>query len=212
MNHTRCSPHVGRHLFSSAIVVLLATLLLSPAPGVAGAAEPISLAGMWRFRLDPDKVGVDQKWFDSRLPGEIRLPGTTDEAKLGLPNKAKPSLDGLYRPNVYVGPAWYQREIDIPAAWQGKHVSLLLERVHWQVRAWLDGREIGTQNSLTAPQTHELGSKVAPGKHTLTLRADNTPAVRPGRVRIDSLRRDADQLEWHCWQDRTAGGRPSVYR
>ena len=114
-------------------------------------AGTISLAGTWRFRLDPNKVGIEQQWYATRLPDEIKLPGTTDEAKLGLPNPAKPSLDGLYRPNVYTGPAWYQRDIEIPADWQDKRVELLLERVHWETRVWLDGREIGTQDSLIAP-------------------------------------------------------------
>jgi len=134
----------------------------------------ISLAGTWRFQLDQKKVGVEQQWYATRLPGEIRLPGTTDEAKLGLPNPAKPSLDGLYRPNVYAGPAWYQRDIEIPRGWQGKQVELFLERVHWETRVWLDGREIGMQDSLIAPHVHDLGIGIDPGKHSLTIRVDNS--------------------------------------
>ena len=120
---------------------------------------------MWRFRLDPQHVGVKERWFESRLPKEIRLPGSTDEAKLGLPNTAKPSLDGLYRPNVYTGPAWYQRDVEIPAGWQGKRVLLALERVHWETHVWLDGRKVGVQDSLISPQVHDLGTEVTPGKH-----------------------------------------------
>ena len=92
------------------------------------ASEDISLAGQWRFRRDDQNVGVDQRWYAGPLaaaadgPATIRLPGTTDEAKAGLPNPKKPTLDGLYRPNVYTGAAWYQRDVEIPAAWRGKHV------------------------------------------------------------------------------------------
>ena len=107
--------------------------LLGATPAVAGpGTETISLAGPWRFRLDPNSHGIQEHWYATRLPGEIHLPGTTDEAKLGLANTAKPSLDGLYRPNVYAGAAWYQRDIEIPAAWSGKRVELFLERVHWE--------------------------------------------------------------------------------
>jgi hypothetical protein len=70
---------------------------------------------------------------------EIALPGTTDEAKTGIPNPQKPTLDGLYRPNIYTGLAWYQREVDIPDTWKGKQVSLFLERNHWVTHVWLDG-------------------------------------------------------------------------
>ena len=155
-------------------ILTLAAMLPWGRTAAASDAEPISLAGAWRFRLDPAKAGIEQKWYASRLPGEIKLPGTTDEAKLGLPNPAKPSLDGLYRPNLYTGPAWSQRDVEIPASWQGKRVELFLERVHWETRAWLDGREIGTQDSLIAPHVHDLGIDVAPGKHTLTIRVDNS--------------------------------------
>jgi len=72
-------------------------------------------------------------------------PGTTDEAKLGIPNPAKPSLDALYRVNVYTGPAWYQRDIEIPPAWQGKRVTLFLERCRWVTTVWLDDKRIGAQ-------------------------------------------------------------------
>ena len=53
-------------------------------------------------------------------------------------------------------------------------MELLLERVHWETRVWLDGREIGMQDSLIAPQVHDLGMGVAPGKHSLTIRVDNS--------------------------------------
>jgi len=149
--------------------------MLSSGPAAAAPdVGTVSLAGRWRFRLDPNKAGVEQRWYATRLPGEIKLPGTTDEARLGLPNPAKPSLDGLYRPNIYAGPAWYQRDIEIPADWQGKRVELYLERVHWGTCVWLDGREIGTQDSLIAPQVHDLGTGITPGRHSLTIRVDNS--------------------------------------
>ncbi len=163
-----------RFRFVRFAILTLAVMFPWGRTAAASAVEPISLAGAWRFRLDPAKAGIERKWYASRLPGEIKLPGTTDEAKLGLPNPAKPSLDGLYRPNLYTGPAWYQRDIEIPASWQGKRVKLFLERVHWETRAWLDGREIGTQDSLIAPQVHDLGTGVTSGKHCLTIRVDNS--------------------------------------
>ena len=136
--------------------------------------KPLSLSGAWAFRLDPKQEGVAQKWFETALPDRIRLPGTTDEAKLGIANTNKPTLVGLCRPNTYAGPAWYQREIVIPAAWAGKRITLLLERVHWETRVWIDGQSVGEpQESLVTPHLHELGA-LAPGKHRLTICVDNT--------------------------------------
>ena len=106
----------------------------SPPPAADTAqAEPaaedvISLAGRWQASLDPKQEGVKQGFFNQELQERIDLPGSTDQAHLGKPNDCKPTLAGLYRLYVYEGPAWFAREVEIPAAWQGKRVSLFLER------------------------------------------------------------------------------------
>ncbi len=158
---------------------MVAVMACEIAPLDAG--ETISLAGAWRFRRDEKNIGVDQRWYAAPLatatdcPAVIHLPGTTDEAKAGMPNRQKPTLDGLYRRNVYTGAAWYQRDVEIPAAWQGKRLSLMLERVRWVSRVWLDDRPIGTsQDSLVAPHVYDLGADVTPGRHLLTIQIDNS--------------------------------------
>jgi len=134
------------------------------------------LGGEWRLALDPAKTGVKEKWYET-LPGQatIRLPGTLDEAGIGEPGK--PSVSILTRKHEYIGMAWYQREIDIPEAWKGKTVQLWLDRVMWESRLYVDGRLIGSEDSLCTPHVYALGV-LPPGKHLLTLRIDNSG--RPG--------------------------------
>ena len=134
------------------------------AAGVSlGAAPPttLSLDGQWRFSLDTNKEGIQKEYFNRELPKRIELPGSTDQAHFGTPNSAKPSLDGLFRLYAYEGPAWYQRDIEIPKAWRGKQVTLFLERSHWDTRVRLDTRYIGTQDSLIAPHVYDLGPTFA---------------------------------------------------
>jgi hypothetical protein len=40
--------------------------------------KPISLAGQWRFALDPNKEGVEKQYFNRELFERISLPGSTD--------------------------------------------------------------------------------------------------------------------------------------
>jgi Glycosyl hydrolases family 2, sugar binding domain/Glycosyl hydrolases family 2 len=131
-----------------------------------------SLAGDWRFEI----AGGNSPFYARELPGRtmIRLPGTMDDAGLGPRNTKSPTLDGPYRLYDYVGPAWYQRDINIPAAWQGKRATLFLERCRWVTRVWLDDRYIGTHDSLIAPHFYDFGTGVTPGKHRLTICVDNT--------------------------------------
>ena len=160
---------------------LLQTLLLAAAlslipPVTARAAETISLAGEWRFEI----ANTNALAYDHQLPGTIHLPGTMDDAGLGPKNPKSPTLEGPWRRFNFAGPAWYQRDINIPAGWQGKRVTLLLERCRWVTTIWLDDRLIGSQDSLIAPHVFDFGTGVAPGKHRLTLCVDNTVKIDLG--------------------------------
>jgi hypothetical protein len=168
---------------------------LGTAQGRPPSTRVVSLAGEWRFELDPSRVGAGEQFFIQNLPGRISLPGSTDEAKLGTPNPNKPTLDGLYRLYLYEGPAWYQRDIEIPVAWEGKQVFLFLERTHWVTTVWVDDRYIGTQDSLISPHVYNLGTDLAPGKHRLTICVDNTPKINLGR--FVSIYYEGTQTNWN---------------
>ena len=149
----------------------------------AHGANTVDLSGNWKFRRDDQQTGVAEKWFAAPLAGDakLKLPGTMDDAQLGLSNPVKPSLADLWRPKVYEGAAWYQREIMIPESWQDQRVTLFLERCRWVTQAWLDGQPCGEPLvSLISPHVHLLGTHLAPGKHTLTLRVDNTRKIDLG--------------------------------
>ncbi len=160
------------------------TILLALLTTFAQAQTTLPLAGDWRFGFQ-----------ENNLTDHIHLPGSTDQARKGPPNTAKPTLDGLYRLHPYAGPAFYQREIEIPANWTGKRVSLFLERAHWTTQVWLDGRDAGTQDSLIAPHVYDFGTTVKPGKHRLTIRVDNTLKIDLGR--FVSIHYEGTQTNWN---------------
>ncbi|MCX6894431.1 MAG: discoidin domain-containing protein, partial [Verrucomicrobia bacterium] len=143
----------------------------------ATAGDVVSLAGVWRLEI----AGTNAAGFAHALPGQIKLPGTIDDARLGPPNPKPPTLEGPWRLSDYAGPAWYQRDIEIPEAWSGKRVTLFLERCRWVTTVWLDDKQIGSQDSLIAPHVYDFGTGVAPGKHRLTICVDNTVKINLGR-------------------------------
>lgn len=180
---------------------------LEPPPPWERPAETIDLAGTWRFRLDPQDVGQQQRWFAEVLPQAIRLPGSLQEQgfgeEIGVDTRwtgdiidrsyfESPRYAPYRRPgNIkvpfwlqpqrhYVGAAWYQRDVTIPPAWQNKRVVLELERCHWETSLWVDATRIGTCNSLATPHTYDLTGHVPPGQHRLTLRVDNRLVINIG--------------------------------
>ena len=142
-------------------------------------AESLSLAGEWRFALGETNALADT----------IALPTTTDLARKGdgrlggaVVERIHPQLLGAEmagaltmhpaRRFAFVGVARYEREVEIPAVWEGKHVSLFLERTKI-VRAFWDGADLGRRDTLAAPAVFELPPDVQPGLHTLRLEVDN---------------------------------------
>jgi len=175
-----------------AILFCLATKLIS-------AAETIPLAGEWRFALDRADAGADENWFAKKLPDKIQLPGILeaqgygDEISTGTPwvlslydhfwflradyaactNAGNVKVPFISQPaRHYLGAAWYQRDVEIPANWSGKRVVLFLERPKWKSTVWLDEKEIGSDISLCTPHEFDFGL-VPPGQHRLTVRVDN---------------------------------------
>ncbi len=172
------------------------TLLLAiTSPGTA--QETLDLSGQWQIRLDDKDAGLREKWFAKPLDTKatILLPNTTDLAGLGHPldfrtmrHKCRfptttrfPAVQEseradehgyLVRRNLFVGPAWYQRTITIPASWRQRQIVLRLERVIWRTDVWVDGMAMGHCDSLVTEHRYELGALKA-GKHQLTIRVDN---------------------------------------
>jgi hypothetical protein len=188
---------------------ILAVSFFITAPLVASESKPISLAGNWRFQLDRADAGIRQHWEMQPLTNHIHLPGalqnqgfgddiTADTPWTGDVRidhwKRSPEYDKYRAPGRieipfflqpekhYIGAAWYQREINLPADWRGQRVELTLERPHWETQVWLDGRCLGTNDSLDTPHVYDLGSGLAPGKHLLSIRVDNHLIVDVGSM------------------------------
>jgi len=144
-----------------------------------GRQPVISLAGEWRLALDPSNRGIRDKWFARKHEETIMLPGTTDEAGLGeLTSEAcEDRLSRVYR---WIGPAWYQRDVTIPADWADRKVFLFLERTK-DCQVWVDGTWAGSDNSLSTSPQFDMSALLTPGTHTISILVDNSklPPVGP---------------------------------
>lgn len=146
-------------------------VLASAAMLPSRAQDRISLAGRWAVQLDADSTHFNRNLPPASFRHTIQLPGTTDQAQLG--EKTSGSDYGiLTRAYKHVGPAWYRRQVTIPAGWSGREVSLVLERVLWESRVFVDGKEVSRLSPLYVPHRHSLG-KLSPGTHTLDICVNN---------------------------------------
>lgn len=158
------------------------------------AQQAISLAGQWSVRLGEQKKGEAHN---------IHLPGTLDDAGIGAPptltdeHLTRDVLLHLTRRHTYIGYAWYEREVNIPQSWKGKSISLFLERVLWTTRVRVDGQEVGSCESLSAPHTYELGQWLTPGRHTIAIRVDNSKQYDISHLDMAHAYTEGTQIIWN---------------
>ena len=150
-----------RKLFS--LLGLVAVFLIAHAGD-----NVISLSGQWHFALDPDSALTAL----SPLDDMVTLPGTTDTNEKGTSLSCFDETTHLSRRHSYKGRAWYSREVVIPQEWEGKTVTLLMERSKY-TEVYMDGQFIGSSNDISTPQVYALPPSLSPGRHVLTIMVDN---------------------------------------
>lgn len=162
-------------------ILITVILLLCSSYHVHG-KEVLDLAGSWGVQLDPKNEGIENSWYSKKLAAEIDLPGSTDEAGLGDRQGAETALMGhLTRAHKYSGSAWYNREIDVPSAWVGKPIELFLERVHTVSDLWINGKKVGSRDTLSAAHRFDVTDFIQAGRNKISLRVTNEIDVDLGQ-------------------------------
>jgi hypothetical protein len=196
--------------FPSAALSLLLCLVSLGLLSCQQATEPataIDLAGEWQIRLDPEAIGIKEAWWESEFSDQVTLPGSITAQGYGDAVGPDTPWVGSIKKEVYADPrydpyrtkenfkfpfwlepekyfrgaAWFQREITIPADWEGKRIVLHLERPHWETEVWVNGRKAGSHDSLSTPHEYDVTEFLKPGSNRLTLRVDNSIRLDVGR-------------------------------
>ena len=115
----------------------------------------IELSGTWECKFDPDRIGVDEGWYNGFTDGETVIVPSCFNNELGKLN--------------YEGPVWYQRKFYTV----GGTLMLEFESVMTTATVWLDGKKVGGHyGAFTAFQI--IVNDVASGDHTIVVCADST--------------------------------------
>ena len=182
-------PMMGALLFG--YLLSLASIMM-PGVAFASAVPRIDLAGEWRVRLE-----------NNSEEHAITLPGTTDDAGIGIPDTLspmlkKPQLLHLTRKNRFVGKASYTRDITVPEEMAGKPLRVKFERVMWKSCLEIDGNLLGEcRESLATPHEYVLKEGLTSGKHTVTLHIDNSKQYEISTNNLAHAYTDDTQIIWN---------------
>ena len=184
--------------------------------------QTISLAGEWKFRIDSLDEGISKLWYNSLPADSVHLPGSMAENGKGYEVTLKTDWTGeivdrsyftdkkyeKYRQKgnikipfwlkpvkYYKGVAWYQKEVDIPAGWNGKSIILFLERPHWESTVFINGKSAGVCNSLAVPHQFDISDLVTTGRNLISIRIDNRVKIPIG-INSHSIT-DHTQTNWN---------------
>jgi len=208
---------------SKLLSLLLVSIWLMGTLAIYGQnSHSLSLHGTWDFRIDSLDAGIAEQWYTQVFDQQVQLPGSMTENGMGDEVTTSTQWTGsivdrsyftddryekyrtpgnikipfwLKPDTYYAGPAWYQKEVEVPENWDGLSIFLHLERCHWESRVFINGKEAGSRNSLSAPHEYNITSLIHPGRNRISIRIDNRMIVPVG-VNSHSVS-DHTQSNWN---------------
>ena len=104
-------------------------------PRESRSREYLRLDGLWRFRFDPAAEGTAGRWWAQPLPGSREMPVPASYNDL--------VTDPAERD--YVGDVWYQRDVWVPASWQGRRIVLRCDAATHHGTMWAGPAQASTE-------------------------------------------------------------------
>lgn len=154
------------------------------------------LRGMWGLKLDTAQV-FQASMLAGAATDSMLLPSTTDLAHKGFRNADMTVTNNLSRPYTFVGKALYSKQVEIPAQWKGKYITLLMERTK-PTKVWVDGHLAGSNDDISTQQVYDLSALLTPGRHELAILVDNSPYAIPAQVFSSShAYSESTQTNWN---------------
>lgn len=126
------------------------------------------LDGIWQFCADPDKQGESAGWQNG-------LPQSTD---IAVPGSWNDQVEGMHN---YLGLAWYETDVYVPAAWRNERIFLRFNSANYMAQVWVNGIAVGQHEGGHLPFAFEVNSYLKIGqKNHIAVTVENE--LSPTRV------------------------------
>lgn len=129
----------------------------------------VNLNGTWTYTFDFGRTGEARNYASSKgFDGKITVPFCPES-----------SLSGVQYVD-FINSIWYQRTINIPAAWAGKKIFLNFGAVDYEATIYIDGKYVQAHQGAGSSFAIDITDKVKAGEsHNLVVRANDD--LRSGR-------------------------------
>ncbi len=149
-------------------------------------AEWVNLNGEWEF-VETDK--------EATFLGDAVYPD-----RIVVPFCRESKLSGLGKTG-FIKNVWYRRQVEIPAAWDGKKVLLHVGACDWRTSVYINDTPVGEHTGGSAAFPLDITGALKPGNNTVIIHAfDDT------RSGLQACGKQSQKLESHgCVYTRTTG-------
>lgn len=150
-----------------------------------------NLNGEWTYELDLVQTGHERGLMNTDgFDGKIIVPFAPESELSGVGHKD------------FIPSIWYQREITIPQAWEGKDVLLNFGAVYYVSEIYVDGKFVDRHHGGSDSFTVDITRFVKPGStHSLVVCASSDLRARMQSAGKQSLRHGP----FECMYTRTTG-------
>lgn len=132
-------------------------------------AEWVNLNGTWSYSFDFGRTGAQKGWSKA----------TSFDGKITVPFCPESSLSGVKHTD-FINSIWYQRTLNIPAAWDGKQVMLNFGAVDYEAHVFIDGQLVRLHNGTGSSFSCDITKYVKPGhSHNLVVQVNDN--LRDGK-------------------------------
>jgi beta-glucuronidase len=136
------------------------------------------LDGLWRFRVDPGAEGSADRWWERPLGGarEIAVPASYNDLVTDAAERE------------HVGDVWYQRDVRVPASWEGRRIVLRCDAATHRGTVWVADTVVADHVGGYTPFEADVTPHVRCGEaFRMTVRVNNeltTATIPPGMISV----------------------------
>ena len=134
------------------------------APRESRSRECRRLDGLWRFRFDPGAEGTAGRWWRAPLRDarEMAVPASYNDLVTDAAERE------------HVGDVWYQRDVWVPAAWEGRRIVLRCDAATHHGTIWAGAAEVADHTGGYTPFEADITDHVRGGEPLrVTVRVGN---------------------------------------
>lgn len=122
------------------------------------------LCGIWRFKIDKENKGYEQKWYLHPLEDTIPMP---------VPSSYNDITQDSEICN-HIGDVWYERTFLVPLSWKDKRIILRIGAAAHTAKVFINGIEVLTHKGGFLPFEMEINDYIIPeNENRLTILVNN---------------------------------------